>query len=61
MHEKAVTRFRLEGDVKFRPGRDIVLDLPWVVRGPEGSDPAERPSEETDDDVAPTSISTPIR
>jgi ABC-type polysaccharide/polyol phosphate transport system ATPase subunit len=51
LHEKTVARFRLEGDVKFRPGRDIVLDLPWSVRGPEGSDRAERPSEDTDDDA----------
>jgi ABC-type polysaccharide/polyol phosphate transport system ATPase subunit len=38
LHETTVARFQLEGDLKNRPGRGVVLDLPWSVRRSEGSD-----------------------
>lgn len=31
LHETTVARFQLEGDLKNRPGRGVVLDLPWSV------------------------------
>jgi ABC-type polysaccharide/polyol phosphate transport system ATPase subunit len=32
LHETATCRLRLEGDVKGRPERSVVLDLPWQVQ-----------------------------
>jgi ABC-2 type transport system ATP-binding protein/lipopolysaccharide transport system ATP-binding protein len=36
-HETTVARFRLEGDLKNRPARGVVLDLPWSVHRSEGA------------------------
>jgi ABC-2 type transport system ATP-binding protein/lipopolysaccharide transport system ATP-binding protein len=32
LHEPAARRFRLQGDVRDRPKRAVVLDLPWSVQ-----------------------------
>jgi ABC-type polysaccharide/polyol phosphate transport system ATPase subunit len=39
LQESAARRFRLEGDVKGRPRRALVLDLPWDVRRVGNADP----------------------
>lgn len=46
-HELAARRFRLEGDVKGRPRRSVVVDAPWQVSKVDSGDlPAPTPASE---------------
>jgi ABC-type polysaccharide/polyol phosphate transport system ATPase subunit len=51
LHERMVARFRLEGDLKRRPRRDVVLDLPWLVHRSPRAGQADLSPGATDDDV----------
>jgi ABC-type polysaccharide/polyol phosphate transport system ATPase subunit len=49
VHETTVARFRLEGDLKNRPARGVVLDLPWSVRRSAGGSAPDLLAETSDD------------